>query len=73
MNYYNEGFYKYISGQLFYGSNSIHGPDFDLLRENKDSYTYPFDGWYWFDTLQDACNQFNLNMDDYLPKEETIV
>jgi len=25
-------------------------PDYSLLAEEHESYTYPTDGWYWFDT-----------------------
>jgi hypothetical protein len=27
----------------------VYGPNLELIRENKDDYTYPVDGWEWFD------------------------
>jgi hypothetical protein len=43
------GFYKYKNESTLYGPNQITGPNFDLLREEHDNYTYPVDGRYWFD------------------------
>ena len=31
-----------------------------LTKENKDSYTYPVDGWYWFESEQEARVFFDL-------------
>jgi hypothetical protein len=39
----------------------VRAPDYDLFVEDKDSYTYPTqDGWYWFDTLEEAEKFFNI-------------
>ncbi len=32
----------------------IFAPDYVLVAEQKDTYTYPIDGWYWFDTPEEA-------------------
>ena len=45
-----DGFYKLEDGNWLYAPNFVYGPNFELLRENKDDYTYPVDGWEWFDT-----------------------
>jgi hypothetical protein len=43
------GFYKQeLSGQWLYGPNFVYHKDYTLLREDKDSYTYPIDGWKWY-------------------------
>jgi|688.fasta_scaffold01323_15 hypothetical protein len=49
------GFYKNDNGDLLYGTK-IYGPygNFYLTKEEKDNYTYPVDGWYWFDSIEDA-------------------
>lgn len=65
---YQDGFYKY-DGELFYAYYFVKGPDIDLTRENKDTYTYPIKGWSWFDSLQDACTFYGLNPDNYNKKE----
>lgn len=60
------GFYKF-DGVLFHGENYVISSTYELYTEQWDTYNYPVDGWYWFDTLQDACIFFDLNIDDYLP------
>jgi hypothetical protein len=47
------GFYK-LDGPLLYGHDAVYGPDFTLLRADHASYTYPVDGWRWFDSEADA-------------------
>jgi len=45
------GFYKQVEdGSWMYAQSFVYGPDFELLRELKDTYTYPVEGWYWFET-----------------------
>lgn len=45
------GFYKFIDDQWFFGPNAVRGPygSWELLRELKDTYTYPYEGWTWYD------------------------
>jgi len=64
-----EGFYKNDNGQLFCGS-SVYSTNYTLFSDNKDSYVYPIDGWYWFDTLEEACNYFQLDIKKYTESEE---
>ena len=57
------GFYKVDpSGIVIYGPNYVFGPydQYKLLREEKYAYTYPIDGWYWFDTEQEAYEFFQI-------------
>lgn len=67
---YQDGFYKY-DGSLFYAQTFVKSPTYELLRENKDTYVYPNNGWRWFDSLEDACNFYGLNIEDYTEKEQT--
>jgi hypothetical protein len=48
------GFYKLIDGELETGPTAIEGPGYTLIEQFKDTYTYPVDGWYWFDTYHEA-------------------
>jgi hypothetical protein len=50
------GFYRREEDNLVYGPNFVLGPyqAYELKREKKDEYTYPIDGWYWFDSEEDA-------------------
>lgn len=43
------GFFKVTDGELFHAPNFVYAPSFTLLREQKDEYPYPVDGWIWFD------------------------
>lgn len=55
------GFYKKENNELFYGKNFVYGINFtNLLRETKDQYTYPFEGWYWFDSETEARQFLNI-------------
>jgi hypothetical protein len=57
------GFYKVdLSGIVLYGPNYVLGPydNYRLYKEQKDTYTYPIDGWYWFDTEHSAYEFFNI-------------
>lgn len=50
------GFYKLIEDQLLFAPTAVLAPEYSLMREEYNTYTYPVDGWYWFDS-------------DYLAKE----
>lgn len=53
------GFYK-LDGILLYGPNFVINANYELRRETKDQHTYPTDGWYWFDSEQEAKTFFNI-------------
>ena len=65
-----DGFYKLDNSQLLFGPCDVYNANYTLIREEHQSHEYPVDGWYWFDTLEDACRVLGLNINDYLPKEE---
>lgn len=49
------GFYKYIPEYgILYAAHAVQGNEYQLDREWKDTYDYPVDGWYWFDTKEQA-------------------
>lgn len=50
-------FYKKIENEILNGEN-ISTPLVTLKVEDKDSYEYPQDGWYWFDTFDEALGYF---------------
>ena len=43
------GFYKLEDDNWQYAPNFVYGPNYELVRETKDSYTYPVEGWEWYD------------------------
>lgn len=48
------GFYKKTDNDILKGENFVFSPVVTLKAEDKDSYTYPQDGWYWFDSFDEA-------------------
>jgi hypothetical protein len=55
----DDGFYK-VDGGLLYGPTCVLAPTFELLRELHDTYSYPVDGWHWFDSEAQARAFFDL-------------
>lgn len=54
------GFYKDHDGKLLFAPNFVYNKNYELLRENKDGYDYPVDGWHWFETRQAALDAFGI-------------
>lgn len=48
------GFYKNDNGTLLFGPNFVLNANYELRRETHEQHNYPIDGWFWFDTEQDA-------------------
>ena len=46
---------------LIYGPNGVMHADYSLLKELNKDYQYPIDGWYWFDSEEQAKIFFNIN------------
>lgn len=53
-------FFKNEDGMLLEAPNYVYAPTFTLLKESKDTYAYPQDGWTWFDTEDQAREFFGL-------------
>ena len=58
------GFYKKVDDDILKGENFVFSPVVTLKAEDKDSYEYPQDGWYWFDTFDQAIAFFAGVKDD---------
>lgn len=56
------GFYKNEDGNLLTGPNFVLSGSYNLYRDEKDTYTYPVGGWYWFDTIEEACAFFEIEI-----------
>jgi hypothetical protein len=48
------GFYKKDGDSLLFAPNWVQSKDYTLVRSDKDKYTYPVDGWVWFDNAPEA-------------------
>lgn len=60
------GFYKKELFELRFAGNFVHTPNNSLIRDLSHTYTYPVDGWHWFDSAQAAHDHFGL------PYTETV-
>jgi hypothetical protein len=58
------GFYFYETEEnAFYAPHFVYAKDYELLREDHETYDYPVHGWYWFDTLKEAQKFFDTDYD----------
>lgn len=53
-------FYKMINEVNYTYGPEVINAEYQLLTEDKDIYTYPIDGWYWFNSEEEAREFFNL-------------
>jgi hypothetical protein len=42
--------------EILQQASEIYAPGFVLTPDNHATYQYPIDGWYWFDTLNEALS-----------------
>lgn len=53
-------FYKLIDEKNYIYGDEVLSAEYQLLTEDKDSYTYPIDGWIWANSENEAREFFNL-------------
>lgn len=56
------GFYNKL--HMLRAGKFVFGPGFELQRDQKETYNYPVDGWYWFDSAEEAATFFDVNVND---------
>jgi hypothetical protein len=44
-----EGFYKQDGYSWICAPNFVYSETYELKKELKDTYSYPVDGWVWYD------------------------
>lgn len=54
------GFYKIENEALLYSPTTVESASYFLNSEIHETYTYPVDGWYWFDSEELAKIFFNI-------------
>jgi hypothetical protein len=54
------GFYKNDNGEVLFGPNFVLNASYELRRETHEQHTYPVDGWFWFDSEEEARQSFDL-------------
>tara|TARA_B110000503_G_scaffold99505_1_gene148849 strand:+ start:777 stop:998 length:222 start_codon:yes stop_codon:yes gene_type:complete len=66
------GFYLLQDNDLLHAPNFVKKGGGNLYKEEKDSYIYPVDGFYWFDTESAArvffgLPEFEINTEEGYP------
>lgn len=61
----SSGFYKADGDYLVYASNFVFNENYTLIKEDKDELlqldVFPIDGWYWFDTKEQAVEELGVD------------
>jgi len=63
-----KGFYKLEAGakrSILLFATHLESQEWSLTLEKKDDYTYPVDGWRYFDTISNACSHYSLNEEEW--------
>jgi len=55
-------FYKNDNGEILEGENFVYTPNFSMTKETKDEFDYPIEGWYWFDSKDEAYLFFGIEL-----------
>lgn len=56
------GFYKFQDDEWQYAPNFVYAPTYTLLREEKDTYTYPIHGWIWYEEAPSAYVEYQSSV-----------
>jgi hypothetical protein len=66
-------FYKKISdSEMLEAPNFVHGPGYSLTADVVGSLELPVDGWYWFNTKEDALTVLEVVEPAVEPEEEEV-
>jgi hypothetical protein len=57
-------FYKILDNTNLTFGPSVQSEDYTLVSDEYMSYTFPIDGWYWFDTIEEANTFFGIVPED---------
>ena len=71
-NMNTSGFYN---SEGMRGPNKVISPTFELVKELKDTYTYPVGGWTWYDTVEEAqaAEGFDMEIVEYINQMESEI
>ena len=59
------GFYKNDNNNILFNDNYIHFPMGDsLIADEHENYTYPIEGWSWYDNQPDAETALGIQILD---------
>ena len=64
------GFYKPEEETFFYAPNYVYGPNYSLVKEAKEQYVYPNNGWIWCDSIEEAIDILNIQLPTFESLED---
>lgn len=66
----DSGFYKKdpATNDLLYGRFYVLNQSYELWRDEKNTYTYPVDGWSWYESEQEARTILEIPTPEGLPE-----
>ena len=68
------GFYKETEEGWYYAPNGVYSTDYSLVKDKKDTYPYPVDGWRWYDDEPEGfVDVFNKPEEENVSEEETSI
>lgn len=53
-------FFKNDNGTVLHSTTTVMGPDLFLIADHHADYTYPVEGWTWYDSLPEALTGLGL-------------
>lgn len=56
------GFYKKNGDALLYAANAVLNKEYELRAQFHGEQAYPVDGWYWFESIEEAYGFFGMPM-----------
>jgi hypothetical protein len=62
-------FYKQTEEGVLKADTMVATPNYTLKAEDRNEYTLPIDGWYWFSTDEDASLHFGVPVGDSFPPD----
>lgn len=66
-------FFKVEDGELLEAPNFVLNAAYELRAEDHTTYTYPVDGWRWFDERIDASAFYGLEPGEPLAARVAVV
>ena len=56
----NAGFYKLDGDELLFAPYGVTSLEYDLQPDMHATYSYPVDGWQWFDSEEEAREAYQI-------------
>jgi hypothetical protein len=70
----SSGFYKNEDNNMLYAPETVSGPYYFLSKDEFQNYTYTIDGWYYFNTENEAKDFFGLsNLEEQVQALKTSI